>query len=872
MARKYALSELLQQIKDKKGADFPEAVMSTQTGQYSRAEALAQTLPQRKQRGDQLRNFLKKKGVTDEELRELGLDDLLKQDRVTQEELLRAIDEGRIDLEETELVESARRGVDQLGYDTETLTISEAHGDDYVASEAKEMLKYDQELVFDNYGNAGDLEGTISFSLRRTPEERFELSKQLSNFAEGEVDFDDLPSDAQAWLSGEAKRLVEANYDSDPLYRISVTLPDVNEMPERQISLIGNDDFGYSFAANYDNDPFGDSVYLDEGIRDGFDPVYSESEAEIALYRLAEEHVEDFDYDEGGGDLGHTKYGEYRIQGGDNYREFIIQADPGGEVKFDLGHYEDYPNVVAHYRVTDRVGPNNEKIFFVEEIQSDWAQQARQKGFKDPESIKAANEATRRISDRLNEFIPYNKAGKTEAEVNADIEAYDASITRLSDDLKQGRVALDYKNSVLNQALQDLRRAQGMTGRLSEFGDIEPWKATEIHKNLTAAKTGFNSYKAMALDDAKKAGLSPEQAAAQADSMFSDVLQRYFPSLQGETPIRIDQELEAILGSKDGQLLRRFPDTAGGLEKGPFVQDSESWNKLVMKNLVSRATSEGYDKVAFAPPQAHIDRWGSRYKDAMETQYAVNVPKAVKSVTGQTPQVGYIPEMAEYNPLTIDLKTPELQQRMEQGQSLFTPAAVTVGATGVAAQMMPQESQASFATQRDQKNTAWTQLKDAVGGLDPSFKQLSQLLSDTAKTSPMLEGQRQIGGFLANSLAGMGSGFMGAAAYNQADPSAMDYFSGEQIEGARDFVRGAPEAIGFGSMEDNLINQALMDAMSGVAEAVTDNDYYRAINTAFIEPALQDVGPDVLDWYEGLDPRAQGQLGGVMEYLSNAIR
>lgn len=194
------------------------------------------------------------------------------------------------------------------------------------------------------------------------------------------------------------------------------------------------------------------------------------------------------------------------------------------------------------------------------------------------------------------------------------------------------------------------------------------------------------------------------------------------------------------------------------------------------------------------------------------------------------------------------------------------------GAAVAGAGMLPKESQAAFAEKRDQKNTAWTQLKDAVGGLDPSFKQLSQLLSETAKTNPMLSGQREIGGFLANSLAGMGSGFMGAAAYNEPDPSAMDYFSAEQIEGARDFVRGAPEAIGFGSMEDNLINQALMDAMSSVAETVTDNDYYRAINTAFIEPALQDVGPDVLDWYESLDPRTQGQLGGVMEYLSNAIR
>ena len=193
----------------------------------------------------------------------------------------------------------------------------------------------------------------------------------------------------------------------------------------------------------------------------------------------------------------------------------------------------------------------------------------------------------------------------------------------------------------------------------------------------------------------------------------------------------------------------------------------------------------------------------------------------------------------------------------------IAPAAVATGAVAATS-----ESQAAFAEKRDQKNTAWTQLKDAVGGLDPSFKQLSQLLSDTAKTNPMLSGQREIGGFLANSLAGMGSGFMGAAAYNEADPSAMDYFSGEQIEGARDFVRNIPQAIGLGSMEENLINQALMDAMQGVGDVVSDTAAYQA----FVEPALQDIAPDAMEFYEGLDPRVQGQLSGIFEYIGNAIR
>ena len=40
---------------------------------------------------------------------------------------------------------------------------------------------------------------------------------------------------------------------------------------------------------------------------------------------------------------------------------------------FTNGHYNE-PNVIVHFRVNDRIGPNGEKIFHIEEIQSDWHQ------------------------------------------------------------------------------------------------------------------------------------------------------------------------------------------------------------------------------------------------------------------------------------------------------------------------------------------------------------------------------------------------------------------------------------------------------------------------------------------------------------------
>jgi hypothetical protein len=49
---------------------------------------------------------------------------------------------------------------------------------------------------------------------------------------------------------------------------------------------------------------------------------------------------------------------------------------------YKSSHFDE-PNVLAHARVSDRTGPNGEKILHVEEIQSDWHQTGRKKGYVD---------------------------------------------------------------------------------------------------------------------------------------------------------------------------------------------------------------------------------------------------------------------------------------------------------------------------------------------------------------------------------------------------------------------------------------------------------------------------------------------------------
>ena len=89
-----------------------------------------------------------------------------------------------------------------------------------------------------------------------------------------------------------------------------------------------------------------------------------------------------------------TKYGDPSLvlPGGKNYRELLLTL-PETKPKSMLAHirdegtlftsdHYDEPNILAHVRFNDRVDPDNKKVLFIEESQSDWAQRGRKEGFR----------------------------------------------------------------------------------------------------------------------------------------------------------------------------------------------------------------------------------------------------------------------------------------------------------------------------------------------------------------------------------------------------------------------------------------------------------------------------------------------------------
>ena len=139
-------------------------------------------------------------------------------------------------------------------------------------------------------------------------------------------------------------------------------------------------------------------VFSDSGLRVAGYPTEEqanaraaqESEKYDAEYRVVPEYQEVSYGDE-------SKYEKYTIPGGTNYQEVLLtlpnkkaerlQESEKGE--FQSRHW-DQPNVIAHIRLNDRTDTDGNKVLFVEEIQSDWGQEGKKKGFALSPAEKAA--------------------------------------------------------------------------------------------------------------------------------------------------------------------------------------------------------------------------------------------------------------------------------------------------------------------------------------------------------------------------------------------------------------------------------------------------------------------------------------------------
>ena len=96
----------------------------------------------------------------------------------------------------------------------------------------------------------------------------------------------------------------------------------------------------------------------------------------------AERLMEEWEEFAGYGGAEKPRYAQYQLPGGENYREHILTLENHTGPTYTAPiHWSDTPNPLAHIRMSDRM-MGNKKILHIEEMQSDWNNDARKIGFR----------------------------------------------------------------------------------------------------------------------------------------------------------------------------------------------------------------------------------------------------------------------------------------------------------------------------------------------------------------------------------------------------------------------------------------------------------------------------------------------------------
>ena len=143
-----------------------------------------------------------------------------------------------------------------------------------------------------------------------------------------------------------------------------------------------------------------------------------------------------------------TKFDQYTLPGGDNYREVLLHT-PENNQNFKSSHWPETPNVVAHLRMKDRTGPNGEKVLHVEEIQSDWGQKGRDEGFDTPENRAEKDAWTKKYHDLHRELISAEQARlKRQQDINHNFD-WGETFTLKGDDFEDATNEINRYNDAL---------------------------------------------------------------------------------------------------------------------------------------------------------------------------------------------------------------------------------------------------------------------------------------------------------------------------------------------------------------------------------------------------------------------------------------
>jgi hypothetical protein len=323
-----------------------------------------------------------------------------------------------------------------------------------------------------------------------------------------------------------------------------------------------------------------------------------------------------------------------------------IQRIPAPTQSNYLSSHFNEPNILAHMRVNDRVDADGKKMLLVEEIQSDWHQAGREKGYNNP---KAQNQAQQQI-DALKE--EHKRLGK----------------------LKEQAKTEEEKNAIAQQRFDLMNQAQELS-KIGQTGIPDaPFKDTWYQlalKRLTkyAADNGY-----------ERIGLTTGKQQASRFDLSKQVDEIAVPMVNedGSRSVRIDPT--------SGTSIKLMVDDKGivtGYGAGSTQFSGKKLSEVIGKDIADKVMKADADtkftgldlSVGGEGMKKYYDEIYPKFLDKYGKKYGASVGETKVNTVMERADNSMIPKMGQEPVRYLDI-TPQMKEGTSKGQPLFaaTPA------------------------------------------------------------------------------------------------------------------------------------------------------------------------------------------------------
>jgi hypothetical protein len=304
------------------------------------------------------------------------------------------------------------------------------------------------------------------------------------------------------------------------------------------------------------------------------------------------------------------------------------------------GHFDE-PNIVVHARTKDRSSDSGtDDVLYVEELQSDWGQRGRDRGFRSEEDASKL--------DELRESFRVARDKRQEVQ--------------------------DESRALAKKALEDFAKSKGLELRTGSDGALSAY---------------HNGQLAMLPGDIRNFMFRGEPVLISRHTPDGVFIKNETASALDDWPEYYAKAMEKLRKAKaeSREAEVAYDEVARKLPAGPLVTKTKKFAEVGIKRLINQAAKEGKRYVTFSPGEVQADRWN---EPGLRKFYDDIIPRVSKEVVKRLDKDAFV-DFRYFEDATGDVSgdrftieiTDKMREEALRGQPLFVAPAVPTGAGGL---------------------------------------------------------------------------------------------------------------------------------------------------------------------------------------------